>query len=190
MSRFCSRCQRDVVAHLNEDDCPECGERLSDIAQEPTVDLQANEWTSRDDSPPPRTTDSLIGQTVDHYRIERFLGRGGMARVYLAQHLELERPCAIKLLRHRGSASDEERMNAFLHEARAAAALAHPHVVTIHTLGRVADQRFIDMEFVDGCSLAQHVMSTAPLEPLEATRIMLQIGSAPLGGSQHQHHSS
>jgi serine/threonine-protein kinase len=173
MTRYGHTCQATIVVSANDDCCPECGQTFSDLANEATVELHAQQWQTATEL---CRNDPFVGREIDHYRIERFLGRGGMARVYLARHLELDRDCAIKLL-HDGGESNAERVAAFLHEARTAAALVHPHVVTIHTLGCVDGQRFIEMEYVDGNSLA-HLVSAGPLAPLEATRIMLQISSA------------
>ena len=96
-----------------------------------------------------------------------------MAVVYLARNVSLERPCAIKVLQAKGQGLD-----ALLAEARAAASLVHPHVVAIHALEQFRGRHFIEMEFVDGPSLALAVDEAGSLAPLDATRIMLQISSA------------
>ncbi len=143
---------------------------------EPTVDItqRINPAASQQAAPP---ADEWVGREVDHYRFERFLGEGGMARVYLARNLSLDRPCAIKVLRS-SSRNRSLPVEPFLREARAAASLVHPHVVTIHTLGELADQHFIEMEFVDGPSLASAVNDVARFELLPATRLMIHVSSA------------
>ena len=98
---------------------------------------------------------------ADRYRIERRLGRGGMGTVYAARDLQLNRPVAVKLLRDRlESTRIVERCRK---EARAAAALAHPNVVTIHDLGLTADGRpFLVMELLRGATLRES-LSPGPL---------------------------
>ena len=98
--------------------------------------------------------------------------------MYRAQDLALERPCAIKVLRKTTLQRDTEAVASFLAEARSAAALMHPHVVTIHTIGEHRGRHFIEMEYIDGPSLADHVRATCRLEPLDATNFMVQICSA------------
>src|SRR5262245_53553753 len=95
----------------------------------------------------------MIGQTLGHYRIEAELGRGGMGVVYRAHDTELRRRVAIKILTDTGS--DRERL---LREARAASALNHPNVCTVHEVGQSHDGRsFIVMEYVDGRSLEEMI---------------------------------
>jgi serine/threonine-protein kinase len=126
-----------------------------------------------DDAP-----DEFLDIEFDKYHIHEFLGKGGMARVYRAQDLALERPCAIKVLREKTLKSDHDAIASFMAEARSAAALMHPHVVTIHTIGEHLRRHFIEMEYIDGPSLAEHVRATGGLEPLAATNFMLQICEA------------
>ena len=98
---------------------------------------------------------------ADRYAVERRLGRGGMGTVYAARDLQLNRPVAVKLLRERlESAPAVERCR---REARAAAALAHPNVVTIHDMGLTSDGRpFLVMELLRGRTLRE-ALSPGPL---------------------------
>src|SRR5215813_14912620 len=92
----------------------------------------------------------MIGKTVGHYRITSRLGAGGMGEVFLAQDTRLERKAAIKFLPAE-MASDPERRERFLAEARAASALNHPHVCVVYDVGETEDGLpFIAMEFVEG----------------------------------------
>ena len=92
----------------------------------------------------------VAGTHVDHYEIIRPLGAGGMGEVFLAKDLRLERPVALKVLPP-DLTTDPTRVKRFEQEARAASALNHPSVCTIHTLGKTEDGRhFIAMEFVEG----------------------------------------
>jgi eukaryotic-like serine/threonine-protein kinase len=88
----------------------------------------------------------------NRYRLEERLGSGGMAEVYRAHDLTLERIVAIKILRHDYSQSAEFRTR-FHHEAKSAANLSHPNIVTVHDFGFSANQLFIVMEYVPGKDL-------------------------------------
>lgn len=78
---------------------------------------------------------SLVGQTIGNYRVETLLGKGGMAEVYRALHLVLNRPVAIKVM-HAHLATDERFQGRFVQEAKAAAALKHPNIVDIYDFSR------------------------------------------------------
>ncbi len=108
----------------------------------------------------PSETPTLLAA---RYAIERRLGRGGMGTVYAARDLQLNRPVAVKLLRERlESAPAVERCR---REARAAAALAHPNVVTIYDMGLTSDGRpFLVMELLRGGTLRE-ALSGGPLAP-------------------------
>ena len=92
------------------------------------------------------------GTRLNHYRILRPLGAGGMGEVYEAEDSRLKRRIAIKLLPE-GIASDPERLARLEHEAQAVAALNHPHIVTIHSVEEDGERLFLTMELVDGRSL-------------------------------------
>ena len=94
------------------------------------------------------------GNTLGHYRIEKRLGVGGMGEVYLAVDTKLNRPVALKTLR-KEFFSDPERQQRFVQEARAASALDHPNIVTIHDIGEEEGLHFIVMQYVAGDSLGE-----------------------------------
>src|SRR5216110_1421144 len=106
-------------------------------------------------------TDTLIDSLFDgRYRIVRKLGTGGMANVYLAEDQELGRRVAIKILDDR-HASDEQFVERFRREAQNAAGLSHPNVVSIYDRGEAEGTYYIAMEFLDGRSLKELVVSRA-----------------------------
>jgi serine/threonine-protein kinase len=94
----------------------------------------------------------MIGKTVSHYKIIEKLGEGGMGEVYLAEDLKLERKVAIKFLPQHLT-KDKDNVERFEREAKAAASLNHPNIVTIHEIAEENDQIFIVMENVEGKSL-------------------------------------
>ena len=101
-----------------------------------------------------RRHDDLVGATLAHYAIEGLIGRGSMGRVYKAHHLGLDRVCALKIMDPPRVSRQPFHREQFWAEARAAANLSHPHVVTIHNLGSDRGYHFIEMEYVPGAHRA------------------------------------
>src|SRR5688572_23110642 len=116
------------------------------------------------------------GSTVGRYQIHGLLGSGGMGEVYKAADPVLGRPVALKVLRPELS-GDPERLSRFLHEARAASALNHPNILTIHEVGDHDQSRFLVSEFVEGETLRQR-LARGPLTLREILDIGIQAASA------------
>jgi serine/threonine-protein kinase len=122
------------------------------------------------------TFDTLINTLFDgRYRIVRKLGSGGMADVYLAEDEELGRRIAIKILNDR-HANDEQFVERFRREAKNAAGLSHPNIVSIYDRGEAEGTYYIAMEYLDGRSLKELVVARGPLpigDAIAATRQVL-----------------
>jgi len=112
------------------------------------------------------------GTKLGRYEIRSQIGAGGMGEVYLAQDTELDRMVAIKILPE-ALASDPQRLQRFVQEAKAASALNHPHILTIHEIGTTANSRFIATEFIDGETLRQHVNAGMKLSDILETAIQI-----------------
>ena len=123
----------------------------------------------------PHALDELLGKQLDVYDIRTFLGRGAMGRVYLAQHRDLHRPVALKILAPQVALENSDYVLRFQNEGRAAASLVHPHIVTVHAIGEANGYHFLEMEFLPGQSLHNLIRSEKRLEPIRATRIGYQI---------------
>jgi serine/threonine-protein kinase len=123
-------------------------------------------------------SDTLIGTLFDgRYKVIRKLGAGGMANVYLAEDQELGRRVAIKILNDR-HANDEQFVERFRREAKNAAALSHPNVVSIYDRGDAEGTYYIAMEFLDGRSLKELIVSRGPAPVNVAVEYARQILSA------------
>src|ERR1700738_3900269 len=96
------------------------------------------------------------GASLSHYRLVSKIGAGGMGEVYLAQDTKLDRKIALKIL-PADLAANQDRMRRFTQEAKAAAALNHPNIATIHEIGESDGVNFIAMEFIDGATLREKI---------------------------------
>ena len=133
----------------------------------------------------PLETVLSAGQQIGGCRIIQLAGRGGMGEVYLAEHIALQRPVAVKVLRaEQGGAGVVDR---FLREARTCCRIEHPHVVTVHDVGFDNGLCFIVMQYVDGLNLAELVGDLGgPLPWQAAVRVIRQAARGV--GAVHEYH--
>ena len=113
----------------------------------------------------------------NRFQLERKLGQGGMATVYLARDLRLNRPVAIKIL-HGQYASDEQFLRRFKHEADAAAQLGHPNIVRVYDVGSEGDLHYIVMEYIAGSDLKEIITLEGPLPVGRTLKMVQQIAEA------------
>jgi len=125
-----------------------------------------------------------VGQTLSHYHILSKLGQGGMGEVFLARDTVLERDVALKFL-PADMRSDPVARERFLREARAVAALNHPHICVVHETNEVEGTPFIVLEYLDGVSLRER-LAQGPLPLGEALRLATEVAEAL--EAAHAHH--
>ena len=148
--------------------CPICG-----------ASYAAGVWfCPRDGSPikSAATTDKLIGQTIaGRFHVQRKLGSGGMGTVYLAEHVRMGRPCALKIM-NPSLKDDSEALGRFAREAAHASRITHPNVAAIYDFGEADDGTvYLAMEYADGESLGALMKREGAIAPERATEIIGQV---------------
>src|SRR5215468_9102362 len=139
----------------------------------PAVEVAAREIVADEViSPAPQ----LIGRELANYRIVSLLGRGGMGEVYLAEDKRLRRKVALKALPS-AFTGNLDRVRRFEREARAASALNHPNILTIHEIGEIENRHFIVSEYVEGETLRQR-MKDGKMACGAALDVAIQVASA------------
>jgi serine/threonine protein kinase len=144
-------------------------DEAGDFIEQPAITLDARVLVGGD-------LDDKIGNEIGPYKILQRLGVGGMGEVYLAQDARLDRLVALKIL-PAYFASDDTRLRRFQREARAASALNHPNILTIHEVGNIAGVPYISTEFIDGQTIREWV-NEQPLSCDEILKIAEQVASA------------
>ena len=126
------------------------------------------------------------GKTLNgRYKIQTLIGTGGMAAVYLAKDLILDRLVAIKVLRL-DFRQNNDAMRRFRREALSATQLTHPNIVGVYDVGQSQEMNYIVMEYVEGTDLKDYIRQRGALHPIEAVRIMMQIVSAIAAAHQNR----
>jgi Serine/threonine protein kinase len=143
----------------------QAGKSLQAMAADAATELLAN-----------RSTDSIVGKQIGHYKVSSLIGRGGMGEVFLALDTTLGRKVALKLLRGEFT-NNEERLRRFQQEARAASALNHPNILTIHEIGQDDSLQFLATEYVEGQTLRQR-MASARMPLGQTLDVAIQVASA------------
>src|SRR5215468_6893855 len=123
-----------------------------------------------------RQADSLVGQTIGHYKISGHIGSGGMGEVYLATDVTAGRKAAIKLL-PTPFTGDPERLKRFQQEARAVVGLNHPNIVTVYEIGEDHSTHYIASELIEGETLRER-LRLGPMQLSEALDVALQVADA------------
>ena len=184
--------QLSVEEHVSG--CDECCQKLS-LVNDDTFGLLAREAVAQtrvltaDDSVPDRvpeldTVADIPVELRDHprYRVLRVLGMGGMGTVFQAKHRVMDRMVALKAIAPRLTA-DKRALARFEQEVRAAAKLAHKHIVTAHDAETAGGLHFLVMEYVEGCSLSKYVLERGPMAVGQACMCAKQTAD----GLQHAH---
>ena len=126
----------------------------------------------------------MIGRILSNYEVLEEIGRGGMGIVYRARDLKLEREVALKVLPAE-LMTDPERRRRFVLEAKAAAALNHPHIGTIHEIDEAERTTFIAMELIQGGKLSDYVSKAGVLDQYGVRYIVATAGDFRARGVEH-----
>ncbi len=140
-----------------------------------TTETERTQMMRREDK---KMSQSLsTNSLVSHYRIVSKIGEGGMGEVYLAQDTRLDRKVAIKFLNEEFS-KDTDKLNRFVQEAKAASALNHPNILTIHEIGDLNGTNYIVTELIDGKTLREHLSHKESLQLNQILKIGVQVSEA------------
>jgi tetratricopeptide (TPR) repeat protein/predicted Ser/Thr protein kinase len=124
-----------------------------------------------------RVMESVESTLGGRYTLDKELGRGGMGVVYLARDSQLDRPVALKFLGSLVDSSEEYRER-FVREARTAARIAHPNIISIYDISASVGKAYIAMEYIDGPSLHKYLGQRGKLKPKEAVNVIVQASGA------------
>ncbi|HEY4188141.1 MAG TPA: protein kinase [Polyangia bacterium] len=142
------------------------------------ADVDTTVWR-RNKTAPDRSGQTFVGLVIDNrYRIRRRIGEGGMGTVYAAEHVDIGKSVAVKILRRQFS-GDKQLVERFRREARAASRVGHPHIIDVTDFGTTEDGcAYFVMEHLEGLDLADVLAREGPLDSARATRIAIQICQA------------
>jgi len=150
--------------------CPSCGSAVNPGAPSPAHD-----------DPRIQALENALGQK---YRIVKKIGSGGFADVYLGEHTQLGRGVAIKILA-RGRSEDEDMVERFRRESKAAAKLSHPNIIDIYDVGESGEIYYFVMKYISGETLARKMRREKKIDPAEAINIIAQIADALAYAHEH-----
>ncbi|HMJ15339.1 MAG TPA: serine/threonine-protein kinase, partial [Polyangiaceae bacterium] len=119
---------------------------------------------------------SMEGRQLGPYQLNRCVGTGGMGAVYEAVHVQLGRRVAVKIVHSRPH--DSDGLARFMREAKAAAQVRHPNVVSVFHVGQEGDTHYLVMDFLEGLNLAQYLGERAPLSLEQIVDVFVPIASA------------
>jgi len=157
--------------------CPDCGTwNRNSAATCSRCSSKLPEVSAPSFEKPDEEITQLRHATGSRYQVQKRLGGGGMASVYLAEHAHLERPVVLKVL-HGHLAKDTEMLERFRREARAASQLVHPNIVPIIDAGETEGVLFVVMPYLPGGSLADRI-AEGPQPPVEVASIVAQAATA------------
>ena len=173
---LCYGCNQSYVGAV---ECPQCGQELVDA---PEAGGELDQTTTLEGSLRAAAAGGhgqadLAGRTLGGYEFHSLAGEGGMARVYRGRHAALERLCAIKVLHPALAEQAPKYVEQFVGEARAAAGLVHPNIVTVHNIVEAEGLHMIEMEWVEGAALGRTLLAAPGRDAGGATRVMAQVAA-------------
>jgi TolB-like protein/cytochrome c-type biogenesis protein CcmH/NrfG len=171
--RVCRKCGTKIFSDAPEGLCTRCvlETALRTLPEETIVRTPLDDPVIQN-----RRADSLVGETIGHYKISQAIGTGGMGEVYLATDIVAGRKAALKLLPMRFT-GDAERLKRFQQEAHAVVGLNHPNILTVYEIGEDHSIHYIASELIEGETLRQHLMR-GRMQLSEAIDIAIQVASA------------